>query len=477
MLSILLLAACSRPAPEPALFDQTLSGNFDIGTMPAASGQYEQPYVIGLAAGQTIRVSVRSGDFDAKLRIEGPDGRVEEDDDSGGGQDAQLVFTADTTGPHLIVATQYSGNRGRFTVEVERLASTQRTIGTSGEVSGHLTSTQGFDEYRVRVPDGADLSFTVFSEDFDSYVELRGPDGSFEDDDSAGEGDARITHHFEQGGTYVVRARSYSSSDPGSYRLRVDDFTGLSREVVDSLALWGGTPPAATLALDRPHDVHPDESIPLPSGMSQWTYALSGATGSLRLQLSGADPPWTWSITNPGGATLDDAPADQPLVVETYESVLFVTLTAPPGSDPGELVVTRSASAPPPPAEVLRPLPVGGWRAGVLSQRDLVQDDPQAHYEVWSAQLQAGTAYLFEMDSTDVDSFLILLDAGKNVLATDDDGGAMAGGDGRDARLRHTARSTGTYYLMATTAAAYETGSYRVRLSEQVSGGFSGIQR
>jgi hypothetical protein len=62
-----------------------------------------------------------------------------------------------------------------------------------------------------------------------------------------------------------------------------------------------------------------------------------------------------------------------------------------------------------------------------------------------------------DMTSTDVDAFLVLLDAGNKVLAQDNDSGGN-----RDARI-HSRLAAGTYTVLATTAAA-QAGSFALRL-------------
>lgn len=63
------------------------------------------------------------------------------------------------------------------------------------------------------------------------------------------------------------------------------------------------------------------------------------------------------------------------------------------------------------------------------------------------------------MESDDFDAYLIVLsDDGLEVTSADD------GRDGLNARLEFRAPATGTYTILATTAAEGETGGYRVRL-------------
>jgi hypothetical protein len=76
-------------------------------------------YTIKLEAGKTFQLDCRS-DWDNWLRIEDAKGKqLAEDDDSGGGTDAQIIFECKTAGEYRIIVTSFdAGATGDFTVSV-----------------------------------------------------------------------------------------------------------------------------------------------------------------------------------------------------------------------------------------------------------------------------------------------------------------------------------------------------------------------
>jgi hypothetical protein len=79
-------------------------------------------FTIKLDAGTTYRIDHRGGDrkFDAFLILEDADGNgLDEDDDSGGGLNAQLVLRPAKTGTYRVIATTLpAGQTGKFTLEI-----------------------------------------------------------------------------------------------------------------------------------------------------------------------------------------------------------------------------------------------------------------------------------------------------------------------------------------------------------------------
>jgi hypothetical protein len=78
-------------------------------------------YTIKLEAGKTYQIDCKS-DWDNWLRIEDAKGKqLAEDDDSGGGTDAQIVFECKTAGDYRVVVTSFdAATTGDFTVMVAK---------------------------------------------------------------------------------------------------------------------------------------------------------------------------------------------------------------------------------------------------------------------------------------------------------------------------------------------------------------------
>ena len=78
-------------------------------------------YTIKLEAGKSYQFDCTS-DWDNWLRIEDAKGKqLAEDDDSGGGTNAQIVFECKTAGEYRVIVTSFNGgDTGEFTLNVAK---------------------------------------------------------------------------------------------------------------------------------------------------------------------------------------------------------------------------------------------------------------------------------------------------------------------------------------------------------------------
>lgn len=104
---------------------QTVNGRLGTGSDLFSDGSFFDPYRIQLRRGESVTITMRSSDFDTFLMIGRFEGGVvtEElatDDDSAGGTDARLTFTADRDGVYVIRANAlYEGVGGAYRLTVE----------------------------------------------------------------------------------------------------------------------------------------------------------------------------------------------------------------------------------------------------------------------------------------------------------------------------------------------------------------------
>ena len=82
-----------------------------------------------------------------------------------------------------------------------------------------------------------------------------------------------------------------------------------------------------------------------------------------------------------------------------------------------------------------------------------------SYAQIYQVQLDAGTDFMVAMfaDGSTLDSYIMFADPDGNVLAEDNDSGSQVGGGQKDAFLRLTIPTTGTY-LVAATRAGMDTG-------------------
>ena len=234
------------PTPPPTAvalkLGEAKEGVLDEGSAMLEQERTEIPYQLYTftGRGERVRVTVRSGAFDASVRVTrvtaaGED-EVGNDDDSGGGTDAQLTFVAN--GNFRIYAKPLeAGKLGAFTVAlsevvVRPVASRPLTIGQMVEATiesndPELDDGRNFHQYAVTARPGERLTITMRSRAFDAFLDWGsvGPGGfesSSTDDDSGGDTDAKLDVVMPADGTYVIRAHGLEKGKLGAYSLIVE---------------------------------------------------------------------------------------------------------------------------------------------------------------------------------------------------------------------------------------------------------------
>jgi len=252
LIPLLLLAAVPVSAQPSIQMGQTVSGSLSGDDPTLDDNSHYDVYTFRATAGQRVRVTLRSDDFDAYLavgRISGGEcqDECETDDDGAGGTDSQVDFTPSTSGVYQIRANSLSeGETGSYRLSLEAGparregggARIRGDVAVGQTVSGELDEgdpTAGDDSYyelwRVRAAPGERLVVTLRSDDFDAYLGWGRMDGGDwdeieSDDDGAGGTDSRIEVTAGDDGTYVIRANSLSEGETGDYRLSVERGSG-----------------------------------------------------------------------------------------------------------------------------------------------------------------------------------------------------------------------------------------------------------
>lgn len=195
--------------------------------------------------GETIRVTLRSTDFDTYVTLgeyeNGECTGMDGDDDSGGGTDSQITAELPGDGAfHIHVRSASQGGTGAYTLLVEQV--TDREAGvppmpiSPGETLNERlwsTDTQEADgSYRdawtFMGQVGDTYVITLRSEDFDTLLQVGRMSGDtwdllMTDDDGAGEGtDSQITITLPMNGQYVIRAGAYEPNETGAYTLSLE---------------------------------------------------------------------------------------------------------------------------------------------------------------------------------------------------------------------------------------------------------------
>lgn len=233
--------AGAPPAPSvsvtPIALGQTLSGRLTTSDAKLGDNSYYDLYRFSGQAGQQVTATLRSGDFDAYVGI-GPRGSSDSktDDDSGGGNDAQVTYVLPTTGEYEIRANSLSANvTGAYTLQLTRSSPPAgpqaRTISLGQTVEGDLTTSDVkatdnsyYDLYRFSGNAGQRVRITMASKAFDAYLSLRddGDNQLASDDDGGGGTNAQIVYTLPRTGAYLIRANTLSANQTGAYALTLE---------------------------------------------------------------------------------------------------------------------------------------------------------------------------------------------------------------------------------------------------------------
>jgi len=100
---------------------QTRSGMLEAGDWSMADATWCDVWYLELAAGQSVTIELRSRAFDAYLQLLDPYGiKISDDDDSAGGGNSRIRFTAHAAGRYQIIVNNFGDTRatGLYTLSV-----------------------------------------------------------------------------------------------------------------------------------------------------------------------------------------------------------------------------------------------------------------------------------------------------------------------------------------------------------------------
>ena len=245
---------------------ETVTGtlNSDDPELPSDSTYYER-WILPVNANQSFTVDVESSDFDAYVLLtRGRGDKLVDNDDGGGGCNARLVYTARDDHPlRIFVNTASQHQSGRYTLRVtagesptepkgncrftggaaagaatprrpaDGAAATARRIAIGQTQQGSLTRNDVLvssdstyaQAWTIQVRVGQTVTIDLESDDFDAYLFLQGPGISggrdYQDDDSGGNCNARLTATFPQNGEYEVVVNTAGKYATGQFSLSV----------------------------------------------------------------------------------------------------------------------------------------------------------------------------------------------------------------------------------------------------------------
>jgi len=256
-LSVASSAPAATPSASPALARDhhavpanltgravALGGNAQ-GSLSASSirlptGESADVYDLDVTTDRTYSLDAQSSAFDTYLIVLGPDGHMDENDDSSGTDSHLDVRFARAGRAHLIVTSYQSGMSGAYVLKVGNDASsnsvvassaspaTPSTQATGNAMSGELArgdrtlqSGEFVDTFHRSFTRGQPVQVRLSSRDFDPYLIVRSPSGhqSDNDDFAAPDRTAGIDIPSAEEGEYTISVTSYESGEDGRYQL------------------------------------------------------------------------------------------------------------------------------------------------------------------------------------------------------------------------------------------------------------------
>ncbi len=224
---------------------QVINGELAEGDSALDRGEFIDLHTVEGRPGQTLRVDLRSSEFDTYLIVRSPTGEQFDNDDFEGQRDRSVLDVAMTeAGSYVIGVTSYDpGETGRYELHIDHADGASAGGGQAGDIrltlgqptSGSLTSqdevlptAQYYDLYTFDVDAGQSLRIDLSASQFDTYLRVLLPSGELlENDDFESRRDlSRIELMASQSGRLRVVATSYTPEAVGDYKLLVTVIPG-----------------------------------------------------------------------------------------------------------------------------------------------------------------------------------------------------------------------------------------------------------
>jgi hypothetical protein len=468
--------AARPPRPAPLRLGRTVQGDIGDRDPEDENGLAYDAFSFRARAGDRFLIALDSDSFDPIVRVGRMAGDAFEeldvnDDGVDSGLNARLLFVAPEAGTYVVRAASLSQSRGGgYSITLsegpEPLSAQDTSIGSVVEGSlseedGRTASGAPADAWRFVGRRGQRIRIDMTSGDFDTLVELFGPDGSSlaSDDDGGPEGtDSRLIITLPADGTYVIEARAFASAT-GHYRLSLEE---MEPERPPEPLAFGASLQGEIDDGDSRDDQDRGFDAFRFSGLKGQRIQAIMRSGDFDtyLQVGRADDAFSALASDDDG--LGEG-TDSRLNYTLPEDGEYVLRASPLGSEGKGLYALELIDRGP------EPLPgsllVGATARGVLTEADATAND-NSFYDAYRVSLKADEKLLAIMVSNEVDSFLTVGQVGEGgdyeVLAQDDDGLSDT-----NAKLGWAAPADGVYEFRAGSFQQGQTGAYALILEKQ----------
>ena len=482
---------------------QTGSGTLSTSDRKLDDDSFYDLWTYRAQAGESVRITLKSTDFDAYLAVGRMDGDQfesdETDDDGAGGTDAEVKTTFREAGVyHIRVNSLSAGEKGAYTLLLEdgpvsTPVASQGRLSMGSSVSGSLSDddpilddSSHYDLWTYHGQSGETVRVTLRSDDFDAYLAFGQSDGDDfteleSDDDGAGGTDAKLTVTLGSDGEYTVRANSLSKSETGDYTLMLEQGDPSEVSAEDGHDHDEGEtvtpdplPQPTTIRSGQSVSGELTESDPRMDDASRYDlYSFSARRGqqvviTLRSstfdaymalgQIDGESFNALESNDDDGGG--DDAqinfrlPRDGVYVIRANS--LFANQT-------GAYTLEMKLGDATPPVELsTQAIRYGQTVNGQLAATDPEMDD-ETHFDLWKFTGRQGDKIVITMKSGVFDTYASFgrMEDGEFVRIESNDDGA----GGTDSRIEYTLESDGEYVIRANSVFSKGLGAYTLNLT------------
>jgi plastocyanin len=456
------------------------------------------------SAGESVKITLRSSDFDAYLAVGKMDGDKfesdETDDDGAGGTDAEVKTTFSEAGVyHIRVNSLAAGEKGAYTLVVEEgpvstppvsqgtLNMGSNVTGTLSEEDPTLDDDSHYDLWTYHGRSGETIRVTLRSDDFDAYLSFGEIDGDDfteleSDDDGAGGTDAKLTVTLSNDGDFVVRVNSLSEGETGEYTLLLEQgdpsevSAGDEHEHADGEEGGTADPLPEPTAIRSGQTVNGElsDSDPKMDDNSRYDlYSFSGRRGQQVVvtmrstvfdaymalgQVDGGSFTSLESDDDTGGG--DDSQITYRI---TRDGVYVIRANSLFASVTGAYTLQMELGEAPPQVPVTtQPIRYGQTVNGELSVSDPQMDD-DSHFDLWKFTGRQGDKIVITMKSTVFDTYAAFgrMEEGEFTQIESDDDGA----GGTDSKIEYTLESDGEYIVRANSLFSKGLGAYSLNIT------------
>jgi hypothetical protein len=421
----------------------SLTGALTSDDRTGSDGSYIDRLELRLPADTRVRIALSSDDFDTYLRVELPDGRSLENDDSAG-TDSALSFDTREGGVARVAVTSYAhASTGEYAIEA--FAVEQRAVRVGQTLRGELENDVA--AFALTGEPGEAVEIELRSQDFDTYLEVTDPEGTYlYNDDADGISTSRIVYEISDAGEATITVSSFRDAG-GAFELEVRPYRFAGPRIEDGYRLSDGEVITGTLG---PH-------LPVSDGSYRQRFTFRAEKDDrIEITLRSDDIDSYLTVITPADEELTDDDSagglDSRLAMTAEERGLYEVYASDlQGSSIGEYTLSF----------VRR----GDARLLLDTRGALTEEDPRditgKHYDTYRFTVGSNRLVTIEVTSDDFDAYALVRSRSGEILHRDDDGG----GD-TNPRISFTAERSQTLELVVTSFTEESTGRYRVSIYE-----------